>query len=126
MSSIAAVEKVGIKELYGNLKKRAQDKGTRYSQLDVLVRMREGLKSPHSKNILSLYWWHLLQTDKVLYDRLKTATDEVTMRQILGGRVMTTYVQAEKTITVCSDMFPAEFFEIIDAYIDYTDEISKH
>jgi hypothetical protein len=55
---------------------------------------------------------------------LKAATDEATMRQILGGRVMTSYVQGEKTITLYSNMFPAEFFEIIDAYIDYTDELS--
>ena len=85
--------------------------------------MRQGLNSPHSEIILRLYWWHIFLTERPLYERLKSAADEADMRQILGGKVMTEYVQGQKMITICSDMFPPEFFAIIDAYIDYTDAL---
>ncbi len=113
---------VVISELYSSLKERSRIKGDRYTLIDVIVRLREGIKHPHSRIILCLYWWHIFTTDRPLYYRLKTSTDESSMRQILGGKVVSTFAQGEKTILLCSDMFPTEFFEIIDAYFDYTDE----
>lgn len=115
---------MNVRDLYSLLRKRLEKRARPFSLLNVLVRMNEGVRKQHSYNILCLYWWHVFLTDRPLYSRLKAATDEATMRQILGGRVMTSYVQGEKTITLYSNMFPAEFFEIIDAYIDYTDELS--
>ncbi len=117
-------EVANIKELYTKLKIKAQSRAESYSMIDILVRLRYGIKSPHARNILSLYWWHLFLNDKPKYEGLKLASDEAAMRQLFGDSIMTTHVAGERAITVCSDMFPEDFFEIIDAYIAYTDELS--
>ena len=118
---------IGIPKLYGDLKLRAEARiaASQYSMQDTIVRLREGIKNPHAGIVMCLYWWHLFLSDRPLYERLKAASDEGCMRQILGGKVMSAYVQGEKTITICSDLFPPEFFEIIDAYIAYTDDLSR-
>lgn len=111
-------------KLYEDLKVKARTRKANYSMQDTIVRLRHGIKKIHASNIFALYWWHIFVTDRSLYDRLKSVGDEETTRQIFGGRAMPTYVQGEKTITICSDMFSPEFFEIIAAYVDYTDELS--
>lgn len=114
------VDVVGVKELYNKLKKRSST----FSAIGLMVRTCEGIRALHSLNIMTLFWYHLFLTDRTLYDRLKTTDDESSLRQMLSGRVQTTYVLGDKTITVCSDMFPHEFLEIINAYLDYAEEIS--
>src|SRR5690348_12439408 len=101
-------ETVNIRDLYVALKSKAE----KHSILDVLVRLNDGIKKDHSGIILDLFWWHIFSTDRPLYSRLKSATDEASMRQILGGRVRTSYVQGEKTIAVDSCIFPREFLQI--------------
>ncbi len=116
-------QSIGVRDLYTSLKARAEDKNESYSMTGLIVRLREGIKAPHARNVLSLYWWHLFLTYRPMYTRLKTATDEHSMRQMVGGLVETAYMQGEKGISVTSETFPDDFFPIIDAYIDYTDEL---
>jgi hypothetical protein len=113
-----------IRDLYKQLEERAEKRVSQFAIVKVLTRLRDGLKHPHSLNVISLFWWYIFLNDRPLYGRLKTATDEAEIRQILVGKVMNCYVQGEKTIAVYSDIFPPGFFKIIDAYIDFTDEIS--
>lgn len=110
-------------DLYVLLKERAKTRSDEYSILNVIVRLNDGFKKDHARIILELYFFHLLLTDRALYSRIKTATDEASMRQILSGRVRTAYAQGEKIIGVDSHMYPRDFFPIIDAYLDYTDEL---
>lgn len=112
-------EGINIRDLYTSLK----SKSGQYSILDILVRLNDGIKKDHSSIILDLFWWHIFCTDRSLYSRLKSASNEAAMRQILEGRVRTSYVQGEKTIAVDSCMFPPEFLQIIGAYLEHTDEL---
>lgn len=118
-------QEVNVRELYTRLKERAKGRAGQYSLLNLLVRLSDGIKREHSSIVLNLFWLHILLTDRSLFSRLKNATDEASMRQILDGRVRTSYVQGEKTIALDSCIFPPEFFEIIDAYLDYTDELCR-
>lgn len=115
---------IGVKELYNSLKKRAARITSPTWDIDLMVRTREGIASPHSLNIITLFWYHIYLTDRAMYDRLKSTSDETTMRQMLCGRVQTAYIMGEKTINTTSDLYSVQFQEIINAYIDYTDELT--
>lgn len=114
-------EVVNTAEFFELLQCRAAEISAKHSPIEVLTRTREGLRKPHGQNILTLFWWYLYTTDIPLYKRLRSTVDEAEIRQILGGKVMTSFVQGEKTIAVCSDLFPPDFLRIIEAYLEYTD-----
>lgn len=118
-------EAINVRDLYTQLKTRAAAKSEEFSMLNLVVRLKHGLTNQHSSIVLGLYWWHIFLTDRPLYSRLKSATDESSMRQILGGRVSSSYVQGVKTVTLDTCIFPREFLEIINAYVEYTDELCQ-
>lgn len=111
-------------KLYDMMQTRFEGRSTPFSLLHLIVRVRDGLKEGHSFNVLNLYWYHIMKTDRPLYDRLKGCNDESTMRMHLNGKVKTAYLQGRKTIAICTDLFSPEFLEIIDAYLEYTDELA--
>lgn len=124
---MSAYEEIAVRKLYQELKLRAEARKSKYSKLDFVLKVSEGIKIPHAKNILELYWYFVYQTDRPFYDRLKSVEDEGAMRQtVFGGKIQTAYVLGERHINVCSDMFPDEFLEIMDAYLELVDEKYLH
>lgn len=116
-----AEESVNIKVFYNTLKDMISSKVSRFNELDFLVRVRHGIKPLHSSNVLLLYFYHLYLTEPEVYEKLKTANNEASMKNILGNKIMTTYQGGQKSTCICSDMFKKDFLELINAYLDYID-----
>lgn len=112
-------ENVDIAIIYKNLQDMSNS--TPFSELDLLVRLRTGIKPKHADNVLYLYFYHLYKTDKELYKKLCDAKSEQEMKTLLGNKVMKNYQGAVKSTCIFSDLFSKSFLQIINAYLDYVE-----
>lgn len=121
--AVVGNETIRVNDLYVKLAKRVSERASPMKDIDLVVRLRDGIVEPHDEIVLTLFSYHIFKTNRSLYEDLKEATDEISLRAKFKDRVQTAFLRGERTITICTDMFPRAFLEILYEYVEYVDEL---